>query len=484
MNTQDFDATGEIRDVDGDLAVKATRTEERRVEDVGTVRRRDDDDTGIAFETIHFGKKLVQGLFALVVTAADAGTTGATDGVDFVDEDDARGVFLRLLEEIADAGRTDTDEHFNEFRTRDGEERDTGFTGDRLGEQSLTRTRRTDQKAPLRDLGADGGESLRTLQELDNLHEIVLSFLHTGNVIESDASVRFHLELGLGLAERHGVVRAAHAARHAAAAALLAASEQEQTPDEQERERQVAEQVQEHLSVVLRVRVRREINILFTELLEQLGRRSRKLHAHALHAVTKLRRNRLHDSDRALLVQINLLHPSHVEVLEESRVRHARRRDVVRRARALRQAKRGRETRRHLQRIATRLVHLRFVRASVSVFHFTRCARSRARGVVATTSRVPVAGNPRAPYRGRHAPSASIRARTPARASPASSRPARTRAKIIPTRGHARSSRSLSRARPRARVRVASRVVPRAPFRHRPRSRPRAASRARGERGS
>jgi len=74
--------------------------------------------------------------------------------------------------------------------------------------------------------------------------------------------------------------------------------------------------------------------------------------------------------------------------------------------------------------------------------------------------------------------------RTHARASPASSRPARTRAKIIPTRGHARSSRSLSRARPRARVRVASRVVPRAPFRHRPRSRPRAASRARGERGS
>ena len=228
MNTQDFDATGEIRDVDGHLAVKATRTEERRVEDVGTVRRRDDDDTGIAFETIHFGKKLVQGLFALVVTAADAGTTGATDGVDFVDEDDARGVFLRLLEEIADAGRTDTDEHFNEFRTRDGEERDTSFTGDRLGEQGLTRTRRTDQKAPLRDLGTNGGESLRTLQELDNLHEIVLSFLHTGNVIESDASVRFHLELGLGLAERHGVVRAAHAARHAAAAAaLLAASEQE-----------------------------------------------------------------------------------------------------------------------------------------------------------------------------------------------------------------------------------------------------------------
>merc|ERR1711966_420110 len=103
---------------------------------------------------------------------------------------------------------------FNKLGTGDGKEWNTGFTGDRFGEQSLTGTRRTDQQNALRDLRADGGESFRFLQKLDNLHEILLGFVDTGNVIERDARVRLHLKLGFGFTKRHRVV-AAHASRHA-----------------------------------------------------------------------------------------------------------------------------------------------------------------------------------------------------------------------------------------------------------------------------
>lgn len=50
---------GEIRDVDGYLVVKAIRTEECRVEDVGMVCCCNDDNIGVVFEIIYFGKKLV-----------------------------------------------------------------------------------------------------------------------------------------------------------------------------------------------------------------------------------------------------------------------------------------------------------------------------------------------------------------------------------------------------------------------------------------
>ena len=54
-----------------------------------------------------------------------------TDGVDLVHEDDARTVLLGLLEQIPHTRRTHTDEHLDEVRPRDREERHTGLAGDR-----------------------------------------------------------------------------------------------------------------------------------------------------------------------------------------------------------------------------------------------------------------------------------------------------------------------------------------------------------------
>ena len=69
---------------------KRPGAQQRRVEDVGPVRGRDQDDVVLQLEPVHLDEELVQGLLALVVAAAEAGAAMAADRVDLVHEDDAR----------------------------------------------------------------------------------------------------------------------------------------------------------------------------------------------------------------------------------------------------------------------------------------------------------------------------------------------------------------------------------------------------------
>src|SRR5450830_2001358 len=97
MHFENLLATADIRQADHDLTVEATRTQQRRVEYVRTVSGGNHDDAIVHLETVHLHQQLVESLFTLVVTTAHAGTTVTTDRIDFVDEDDARRVLLRLL---------------------------------------------------------------------------------------------------------------------------------------------------------------------------------------------------------------------------------------------------------------------------------------------------------------------------------------------------------------------------------------------------
>src|SRR5215510_10650278 len=71
-------------------------TQQRRVEHVGAVGCRDEDDAFIRLEAIHFDEQLIEGLFALVVPAAESCSTVSADRVNFIDEDDTGGAFLAL----------------------------------------------------------------------------------------------------------------------------------------------------------------------------------------------------------------------------------------------------------------------------------------------------------------------------------------------------------------------------------------------------
>ena len=168
--------------VDADLAVEAAGAQQRGVEDVGTVGRRDQDDVGLDVEAVHLDEQLVERLLALVVAAAHAGAAVAADGVDLVDEDDGRRVLLGLLEQVAHAARADADEHLDEVGAGDRVERHARLAGDGAGEQGLAGSGRAVEQHALGDARADGLELGRVLEEVLDLFELLDRLVGAGDI--------------------------------------------------------------------------------------------------------------------------------------------------------------------------------------------------------------------------------------------------------------------------------------------------------------
>ncbi|MNG08982.1 hypothetical protein D3C84_923770 [compost metagenome] len=116
------------------------------------------------------------------MATAHAGTTMAADSVDFIDENDARGVLLGLFEHVANTAGTDTDEHLDEVGTGNGEERHLGFTGNSLGQQGLTGTGRANHQHATGDAAAQALELAWVAQELDQLTHFFLGFVAAGHI--------------------------------------------------------------------------------------------------------------------------------------------------------------------------------------------------------------------------------------------------------------------------------------------------------------
>ena len=134
VNAQDLLAPLDVGPVHGHAAVKATGAEKRRIEDVGAVCRRNEDDGRVVLEAVHLDQQLIQGLLALVVPAAQARAALAANGVDLVDEDDAGRGGLGLLEEVAHAACAHAHEHLHEVRAGYREERHARLACHGLGE--------------------------------------------------------------------------------------------------------------------------------------------------------------------------------------------------------------------------------------------------------------------------------------------------------------------------------------------------------------
>ncbi len=185
VDPEDFLAALHVGQIDRDLAIETARAQQRGIEHVGTVGGRDDDDAFLRVEAVHLDEQRIERLLALVVTAADAVTAMAADRVDFVDENEAGRGFLALLEHVAHAARADADEHLDEVRAADGEERHVRFAGDGAGEQRLAGARRADQQHAFRNAAAEFLEFLRVAQELDQFLHFLLRFLDAGDVLET-----------------------------------------------------------------------------------------------------------------------------------------------------------------------------------------------------------------------------------------------------------------------------------------------------------
>ena len=118
-------------------------------------------------------------------------------------------VGLGLLEQVADAGGADADEHFHEVGTGDGEERHAGLAGDGAGQQGLAGAGRAVEQHALGDLGADGLEFGRLGEELLDFLQFLDGLVRAGDVGEGHLRHVLGDQLGLGLAELHDLGAAA-----------------------------------------------------------------------------------------------------------------------------------------------------------------------------------------------------------------------------------------------------------------------------------
>ena len=214
VHLQDRNATLQVWAIKDHLAIESAWAQQRRIKHVRTVRGGDDNHVGTSLKAVHLHEDLIQRLLALIVRSAESGATLATDGVNLIDEHDARRVALGLIEEVAHTRGTNTNEHLNELGARDAEERHASLTGNGTGEEGLSCARRADQEHALRDLCAQRFEALWELQEFNDLFEFNLRLLDACDIGKGDGGLVCNEHLRLALAEAHRLIvlplRAAH----------------------------------------------------------------------------------------------------------------------------------------------------------------------------------------------------------------------------------------------------------------------------------
>ena len=210
VHLQDRLAALQVRCLDGDLTIEAARAQQRRIQDVGAVRGRDEDDVGALVEAIHLDEELVERLLALVVAAADPAAAVASHRVDLVDENDGRRVLLGALEELTHTGSTHADVQLHELRTGDREEGGLRLAGHSLGEQGLTGSGRPVEQDAARDARAHLVELVRGRQELADLLKLLHGLVLTGHVREGHVRAFLVEFLGARLGEAAHHPRARH----------------------------------------------------------------------------------------------------------------------------------------------------------------------------------------------------------------------------------------------------------------------------------
>ena len=181
-------------------AVKPAGTGQGGVKGFRAVGGGEDDDTGVTFKAVHFREQLVQRLLPLVIAAHDARVPLLADGVDLVDEHDAGGFFLRLLEQVAHLARAHAHEHFHKFGAADGEERDVRLTGDGLCQHGLAGTRRAYQQDALGHGSADLPVLVRIVEIVHDLLQAFLRLVHALHVVKFDAVGGLDINTGVGAA--------------------------------------------------------------------------------------------------------------------------------------------------------------------------------------------------------------------------------------------------------------------------------------------
>src|ERR1700733_4238711 len=102
------------------------------------------------------------------MATAQPGPAVTAYSVNFIDENDARRIFLALLEKVAHTACDDAHKHLHEVRAGDGEKRHVCLAGDGPCKQGLARSWRSDEQHAFGNAAPELLKLLRVLQKLDD----------------------------------------------------------------------------------------------------------------------------------------------------------------------------------------------------------------------------------------------------------------------------------------------------------------------------
>ena len=169
---------------DRDFAVEPARPAQGRIQHVGQVGGRQHDDVLALRESVHQAEQLRHDAFFHV---ADRPIAVRGDGVDLVQEDDARRPLGRLVENLPQVGLALAVELMDDFRPVDGEEIGLGFVGHGPGDQRLAAAGRPEQQHALRRFDAQPLEQFRISQrQLDDFADPVQLAAQPADVLVGD----------------------------------------------------------------------------------------------------------------------------------------------------------------------------------------------------------------------------------------------------------------------------------------------------------
>ena len=90
-------STSDIWPIDHDLTIKSSRPQQGGIQNLGSVRCRQEDHTGVGVEAVHLDQQSVERLLPLLVGLQSISLPGLADRVQLINENDARSLLLRLL---------------------------------------------------------------------------------------------------------------------------------------------------------------------------------------------------------------------------------------------------------------------------------------------------------------------------------------------------------------------------------------------------
>ena len=187
-----------------------------------------------------------------------------TDRIDFVDEDNARRVLLRILEHVADTRGADTDKHFNEIGTGDREEGHLGLASNGLRQQGLAGTRIADHQHTLGNTPTELLKFRRIAQEVNQLLDLLLSLVTASNIDKGHRILCLIHHPRTRLAEREGT---------SLASSLHLAHEEHPDTDQEQHGEPTDEDIHQERGLFFRPRL--DLDAIFQQVRDQpkIGRR-------------------------------------------------------------------------------------------------------------------------------------------------------------------------------------------------------------------